>query len=139
MTMRTWKEGALAGPAVGVSLLPKVICPICSPAYAAVLSSVGLGFLVSTAYLLPVTLVFLSLAVVALAFRASTRRGHGPFWMGLAAASSVFIGKFLLDLPALTYGGVAGLVLASIWNAIPRPTTASICPACLPTDAGAMK
>ena len=36
-----------------VSLLPKVICPMCSPAYAAVLSSVGLGFLVSTAYLLP--------------------------------------------------------------------------------------
>ncbi len=39
MANRTWKETALAVPGVGVSMLPKVICPVCSPAYAAVLSS----------------------------------------------------------------------------------------------------
>jgi len=139
MIRRTWKEGALAGPAVGVSLLPKVICPVCSPAYATVLSSVGLGFLMSTAYLLPVTLVFLSPAVATLRFRASTRRGHGPLWMGLAAAGTVLIGKFWLDSPALTYGGVGVLVLASEWNAVPRRPTTSLCPACLPTDAGSTK
>ena len=48
MPNRTWKETALAVPGVGVSMLPKVICPVCSPAYAAVLSSLGLGFLVTT-------------------------------------------------------------------------------------------
>ena len=139
MIRRTWKEGALAGPAVGVSLLPKVICPVCSPAYAAVLSSVGLGFLISTAYLLPVTLVFLSLAVGTLGFRASPRRGRGPFWMGLGAAASVLTGKFWLDSQALMYGGVGVLLLASAWNAIPRRPTASSCPACLPTGAGSTK
>jgi hypothetical protein len=52
MRNRTWKESAFAVPGVGVSILPKVICPLCSPVYAAVLSSLGLGFLVSTTYLL---------------------------------------------------------------------------------------
>jgi hypothetical protein len=139
MSWLTWKEGVLAGPAVGVSLLPKLVCPLCSPAYAALLSSLGLGFLISTRYLLPLTLVFLSVAVGALGFRASTRRGNGPFWIGFAAAVGVLIGKFWFDSPAMTYGGVGLLVLASIWNAIPARTTATVCPACLPTEAGSTK
>src|SRR5260370_27513328 len=52
------KQGLLAFPGIGVSLLPKLMCPACWPAYAAVLSSVGLGFLISTTYLLPLTALF---------------------------------------------------------------------------------
>jgi mercuric ion transport protein len=118
MPNRTWKETALAVPGVGVSMLPKVICPVCSPAYAAVLSSLGLGFLVSTTYLLPVTVAFLAVAVGALAFRASSRRGLRPFWIGMIAASSVVAGKFWLDSATMTYTGVGLLVLASVWNVI---------------------
>jgi mercuric ion transport protein len=40
----TRKQGLLALPGVGVSLLPKLTCPACWPAYAGLLSSVGLGF-----------------------------------------------------------------------------------------------
>jgi len=130
---RTWKETALAVPGVGVSMLPKVICPVCSPAYAAVLSSLGLGFLVSTTYLLPVTVAFLAVAVGALAFRASSRRGLWPFWTGMIAASSVVAGKFWVDSSTITYAGVGLLVFASVWNVIPR--RANIC-SCLPADAG---
>ncbi len=133
MPSRTWKETALAVPGVGVSMLPKVICPVCSPAYAAVLSSLGLGFLVSTTYLLPVTVAFLAVAVGALAFRASSRRGLWPFWTGMIAASSVVAGKFWVDSSTITYAGVGLLVFASVWNVIPR--RANIC-SCLPADAG---
>ena len=133
MANRTWKETTLAVPGVGVSMLPKVICPVCSPAYAAVLSSLGLGFLVSTTYLLPVTVAFLAVAVGALAFRASSRHGLWPFWIGMVAASSVVAGKFWLDSATMTYTGVGLLVLASVWNVIPR--RANIC-SCLPADAG---
>jgi len=133
MPNRTWKETALAVPGVGVSMLPKVICPICSPAYAAVLSSLGLGFLVSTTYLLPVTVACLAVAVSALAFRASSRRGLRPFWTGMIAAGSVVAGKFWLDAATITYTGVGLLVFASVWNVIPR--RANIC-SCLPADAG---
>jgi hypothetical protein len=133
MANHTWKETALAVPGVGVSMLPKVICPVCSPAYASVLSSLGLGFLVSTTYLLPVTVAFLAVAVGALAFRASSRRGLRPFWIGMIAASSVVAGKVWLDSATMTDTGVGLLVLASVWNVMPR--RANIC-SCLPADAG---
>jgi len=62
---RTWKQSFMTIPGVGVSLLPKLACPFCWPAYAGLLSSVGLGFLISAKYLLPITAAFLVLAVAA--------------------------------------------------------------------------
>ena len=72
---RVWKQGLLSLPGIGLSALPKLACPVCWPAYAGLLSSLGLGFLISAAYLLPLTIVFLTLALAALAFRAKRRRG----------------------------------------------------------------
>src|SRR5215469_2153158 len=86
---RTWKHGLLT--LAGVSMLPKLLCPACWPAYAGVLSSIGLGFLISTAYLLPLTAGFLVLALGALAFRAAERRGYGPFLVGLFAATGILL------------------------------------------------
>jgi len=136
MPNRTWKETALAVPGVGVSMMPKVICPFCSPAYAAVVSSLGLGFLMETTYLLPITVGFLAIALASLAFRASSRRGLGPFWTGAIAAASVVAGKFWFDSARTTYTGVGLLVFASVWNVIPR--RAIVCP-CLPADARVTK
>jgi hypothetical protein len=59
---------------------------LCWPAYAGLLSTLGLGFLISTAYLATLTAAFLALAVGSLAFRASRRRGFAPFWLGFVAA-----------------------------------------------------
>ena len=136
MSARTWKQSVVSLPAVGFSLVPKVICPVCSPAYAAVVSSLGLGFLISTKYVLPLTLILLSFAVGSLGFRASSRRGLGPFWMGVAAAGGILIGKFAYDSVITTYSGVGLLVVASVWNAIPQRT---FCPACLPTEGALTK
>ncbi len=77
MSTRVWKQGLLAVPGVGVSLLPKLICPLCWPAYAGLLSTLGLGFLISTAYLFPLTAALLALAVASLAFRASVAGALG--------------------------------------------------------------
>src|SRR5713101_7960802 len=93
--MSRWKQGLLALPGVGVSLLPKLACPACWPAYAGLLSSVGLGFLISAAYLLPLTATFLLFALVALAFRARQRSGYGPFLLGLVGTVGVLVGKFV--------------------------------------------
>ena len=128
--MTRWRETVTTLPGVGVSLLPKAVCPICSPAYAALLSSVGLGFLGSTRYLLPVTLTFLIAAVGSLFFRAASRRGLGPFWLGTVAAIGVLFGKFWFDSAPATYVGIGLLITASVWNAIPTPTFRL---ACLPT------
>jgi hypothetical protein len=131
--MKKRTEGVLTMPAVAVSLLPKAICPICSPAYTALLSSLGLGF-VATKYLVPVTVGFLVVALAALGFRASSRHGLGPFAVGLVAAASVLSGKFWFGSDLTTYVGVGLLVVASAWNAFPKHPV--LCPACLPTEPG---
>jgi hypothetical protein len=118
---RTWKQSLIVLPGVGVSLLPKLACPLCWPAYAGLLSSVGLGFLVSTRYLLPLTIGFLGIALGALAFGARNRHGYGPFVLGLIAAAGVLVAKFESNSKAVLYGSVGVLVAASLWNAWPRP------------------
>ncbi len=75
-----------------------------------------------TAYLLPLTVLLLALALAALGFRAGRRRGYGPLALGIAAAALLLLGKFVLDSNAAVYAGIASLVGASLWNSWPaRP------------------
>jgi hypothetical protein len=80
----------------------------------------GLAFLLETAYLLPLTAITLLVAVAALGFRATGRRGYGPFAVGLVAAVLVVVGKFVSESSFLTYGGIALLIAASVWNSWPK-------------------
>lgn len=118
-------------PAVGVALLPKLTCPACWPAYAGLLSSMGLGFFNYTAYLLPLTLVFLVFVIASLAFRARRRRGYKPLLLGVIAAAILLVGKFTYNSDTTMYVGLGLLVLASLWNSWPKPrTSGAACPAC---------
>lgn len=126
-----WRLGLAALPGIGAALLPKVACPACWPAYAGFASAVGAGFLLDTRYLLPLTAVFLAVAVAALAFRAPRRRGYGPFAVGLVAAAAVLAGKFVAESDAATYSGLALLVAASLWNGWPRRPSVDPCPSCV--------
>ena len=121
-------------PGIGAALLPKVACPACWPAYAGFLGSLGLPFLMETAWLLPLTAVFLVIAVGVLAFRARRRRGYRPFLLGLLAAAFVMIGKFGLESDPAMYVGLALLVSASLWNSWPKPRPQP-CAACAPARA----
>lgn len=131
----TLRGGLAVLPGIGVSLLPKLACPACWPAYAGLLSSVGLGFLISTTYLLPLTAAFLLVALVALAFRAGNRHGYAPALLGSVAASVVLIGKFCLESTPAMYGGLGLFVLASVWNSW-LLQKASTCPQCAPAEHG---
>lgn len=123
-------------PSVGAALLPKLTCAACWPAYAGVLSSLGIGFVDYTPYLLPLTAAFLAVSVAALAYRARSRRGYGPFLLGAAGAVGVLVGKFALDSDPAMYAGLGILVAASLWNSWRLPTTgAAGCPACVPEKA----
>ena len=125
-------------PGLAFALLPKLACPACWPAYAGLLGSLGLGFLIETRWLLPLTALFLLAAVGALVYRAEERHGHVPSLLGLAAAAVILLGKFRLESDPATYAGVALLVAASVWNTWPkrRPRNAS-CSECAPTGAEA--
>lgn len=118
-------------PAVGVALLPKLTCPACWPAYAGLLSSMGVGFINYTAYLLPMTLVFLMFVIASLAFRARRRRGYRPLLLGVLAAAILLIGKFAYGSDSIMYVGLGLLVLASVWNSWPKaPANGAACPSC---------
>lgn len=117
-------------PAIGTALMPKLVCPACWPAYAGVLSALGLGFINYSPFLLPLTVVFLMAVLATLAWRAKTRRGHAPLALGALAAAIMLIGKFRFDSDAATYAGIALLVGASLWNTWPRRSRSASCPAC---------
>lgn len=51
----TWRRAATVAPGIGVSLLPKLICPLCWPAYAGLLSALGLSFLINARNLVSIT------------------------------------------------------------------------------------
>ena len=129
----SWKHVALAAPGVVLSVVPFGGCPACWPVYAGVLSALGLGFLLSREYLLPVTVLFLAVARLSLARRAGERRGFGPLFLGVAASAVIVVGKFVFEADALAYAGVALLIASSVWNAWPRRVAAS-CPKCTPSS-----
>ena len=95
------------------------------PAYAGLLGSVGLAFLLQTVYLLPITVIALVVVVGALGFRAPRRRGYGPFVVGVVAACMLLVGKFVLEFDLGTYGGIGLLIVASVWNSWPTKLPSS--------------
>jgi len=116
-------------PGALLSVLPVISCPSCWPAYAGVLSSLGVPFLMDASWLLPLTAGALLLALVGLGYRARRRRGFGPLILGAAAAGAILVGKFVLGIDAAVYTGTVLLVGASLWNSWPKSQLAT-CDAC---------
>jgi len=123
-------------PGVVVSLIPSLSCPLCWPAYAALLSSLGLGFVGTSKYLFPLTAALLAVAIGGLVWRARSK-GYGPSAFGLLSAAMILPGKFFLASSTLTYAGVALLALASAWSLVLRRSASSVsCSTCAPSGAG---
>lgn len=130
--MSRWQLNGATLPAISVAFLPKLACPACWPAYAGLLSSLGIGFFDYTPYLLPLTSVFLVIALAALVYRAQYRRGYKPFLLGILAATTLLIGKFQYGSDVAMYAGLTLLVAASLWNTWPKSQSMGAgCPACV--------
>ncbi len=129
------KLGFLTIPAAAASMLPVLGCPLCWPGYAALLSSLGLGFLASARYLFPLTIVLLGIALAGLAIQAR-RQGLMPIILASVASVAIVTGKFVLDLSGATYAGVALLLLASALSVIRGRAASTVCAECA-SDPGA--
>lgn len=117
---------ASVGPGIGAAILAKASCPLCYPAIGGFLSSIGLGFLFEGVYFYVLVSVFISLSLFGLAFRAQSRRGYNPLWLGLVGIVSGVLGRyFSIDL--IFYTGVTILILASIWNIVPKKENCNAC------------
>lgn len=117
-------------PGVGAALLPRLACPSCWPAYAALLGVVGLEFIDYTPFLFPLTILFLILAIGSLRSRGG-RRGYRPFTLGLFGSILLILGKFILPSGWAMYGGILLLMSASLWNAWLQRGSGESCSACV--------
>ena len=111
--------GIVGIPGSALAALP--FCPACYPMYAGIFTSLGLTPLSHTGVQATLTLALLAVSLTALAFRARARRGNAPLAAGSIASLVVLSGKFGMGIDAMTYAGIAVLVLASVWNVWPPP------------------
>ena len=123
------RRGAWAGlPASALTALPA--CPACYPAYAGLLGSLGLGSLSGVRAQAILTAIFLVAALGALLYRARSRRGFGPFLLGLGGSLTLVVSKYVLGIGGGTYLGVALLIGAALWNVWPSARFFRVCEAC---------
>ena len=106
-------------PGIGAALLPNVTCPACWPAYAGLLSAVGLGFLMTGPYFFIVVSALLAASLFSLYHKAGERRGYGPLLLGLLAAGIILAGKASGSANSVLYMGAIALIAASLWNRWP--------------------
>lgn len=132
---RRWRSVAASLPAVGTALLPKLTCPLCFPAYAAILSAFGIEFVNYTPYLLPLTAVFLAVAITVLALQARRARNIVPLALGIAASLIVLFGKFSFESDWLTTLGVVLLVAAVVLGNRSKLAATAPCAACIGDEA----
>ncbi len=126
-----WQAIVASSPAIGTALLPKLTCPLCLPAYAALLSALGLEFFDYTPYLLPLTLAFLAVALGALAIQAKRTRHWIALMIGVTASAIVLSGKFVFELDWLNTAGIGLLVVAILMSMRRKTSPAVPCPACV--------
>ncbi len=129
----SWRggESVVAVPGALVALLPAAACPACLPAYAGVLSALGLGFLFNDRVLAPLIAAFLALGIVSVSWSTRNHRHAGPLVATLAGSGAVVAGRLIWSIPLVLYGGAALLIGASIWNVWLKRTVGSIaCPTC---------
>lgn len=117
---------ASVGPGIGAAILAKASCPLCYPAIGGFLSSIGLGFLFEGIYFYILVSIFISLSLFGLAFRAKSRRGYNPFWLGFVAVIMGVMGRYFA-IEVIFYISVALLIAASIWNIVPKKENCNSC------------
>jgi mercuric ion transport protein len=125
-----WRAMAASFPAIGTALLPKLTCPLCFPAYAAILSAVGIEFVNYTPYLLPLTAIFLTVSIAVLALQARRTGNIVPLILGIAASFIVLFAKFALEADWMTTGGIIVLVIAIFLGSRMKSAANAPCPAC---------
>ncbi len=132
---RWLRPASKTAPAFGVAALTPFACPACWPALIGFLSSIGIGAAAITPYLLPLTALFLTLALVPLWSGARNRRDYGTLALGAVAGVAVIVGMFIFIYEPLLYGGAALLIFASMRNMqLGKKERDEACPACVTTS-----
>jgi hypothetical protein len=113
---RRWIGALGAVPGGIVSLLPAVHCPACLGAYAALLSSLGIGFLLKERVLAPLIALMLLAGIASVTWSGRSHRRRGPLALTIPASAAIACGRLVWNVGPLVYGGSIVLAGASVWN-----------------------
>jgi len=80
----------------------------------------------------PLTIALLLVALAGLAYQGAKSRNFWPLGAGAIGAVTMYLGQFVLAVPALKDAGIALLIGASFWNVLPKIKNfrRHDCPAC---------
>lgn len=121
---RSLKSVITTVPSVAIGILPSFSCPSCWPAYAALLSSVGLGVYDYSEYLMPITITALAFSIAMLGWQAVHRKWFFPLILALIGSFIHLVGRFVLESDPVSYTGLAMLFIASFWSGFPKRRSA---------------
>ena len=113
-----WLQALVAVPATVLPLLPSFSCPVCIAAYAGVLSSLGLGFMLNDRVQRPFIVFFLTVMLGSVVLATRQHRRLGPLYVVLPGALAVVAARIVWNVPWVVYAGVALLIAGTVWNLI---------------------
>jgi MerC mercury resistance protein len=113
-----WLQTLIAVPAAVLPLLTSFSCPVCVAAYAGLLSSLGLGFLLTDSVQRPLIVAFLIVAVASVGWAARRYKRIGPFVLVLVGSATIIAGRIVWSVAPILYIGVVCLVAGIVWNLI---------------------
>lgn len=89
------------------------------------MSTLGLGSIVTSYWMHPMAISALILPLGVFLLCAFRSRSYAPFYLALAAAAGMYLGKFLVNSDVGFYLSGATMVGASIWNFVATRQAAS--------------
>lgn len=96
---------------------PKGLCPVCVAASGGMLASLGLGFLVVESNIRWILAITLTIGIVRFVLSARRHRRWWTLALGLAGATTLLVGRFLL-IDLVLYSGMVlllGAMIADLW------------------------
>ncbi len=113
-----WVQTIIAVPAAALPLLPSFSCPVCVAAYAGLLSSLGLGFILTDRVQRPLIVAFLIVSVASVGWATKQCNRVGPFLLVLLGSVAIVAGRLVWSVTPALYVGVVCLVAGTVWNLI---------------------
>lgn len=110
---RRWYQLLTGLPALLMSAVPIISCPLCWPLYTALLTALGVSFINYTPILLPLISVLIFLALISYWMKAKKTKNYWPLGIGFLAGVAIMIGKFVFVSDWILWGGVGGFIIAS--------------------------
>lgn len=126
---RSWMPTLVAIPAAVLPLLPSFSCPVCVAAYAGLLSSLGLGFLLTDRIQRPLIVIFLIVSVASVCWAARQYKRMGPCVLVLVGSAAILAGRVVWSVTLVLYVGVFCLIAGTAWNLILRGPRGKCVPA----------